>query len=118
MIPAPAIVSIRLIALSSGKATSRAPICSGTAKLISPVRNGIAMKKIMMAPWVVNSWAKWLGFTRPGASTASACCERISTASTTARDSMTRAVTTYMMPIFLWSRLVSQSKTSGFHQRL
>ena len=34
----------------NGKATSRVPICWGTMILISPIRNGIAMKKIMIVP--------------------------------------------------------------------
>ena len=41
----------------NGKATSRAPICSGTTKFIRPVTKGIAMKKIMMTPCAVNTWS-------------------------------------------------------------
>ena len=41
--------------LRNGKATSRAPICSGTTKFISPVMKGIAMKKIMITPCAVNT---------------------------------------------------------------
>ncbi len=67
------------------------------------------MKKIMMLPWVVKSCAKWFGSTRPGALMAAACCVRISTASISARVSITPAITMYMMPIFLWSRLVNHS---------
>ncbi len=59
--PAPAAVSQRLAALSEGKATSRAPICSGMTKLISPVRNGIAMKKIMIVPCEEKIWSKCSG---------------------------------------------------------
>ena len=58
---APAAVRPRLIEFISGNETSRAPICSGMAKLMSPVRNGIAMKKIMIVPCVVKSWEKWAG---------------------------------------------------------
>ena len=32
-----------------------------------------------------------------------------------ARDSITSEITTYMMPIFLWSRLVSHPNQNGFH---
>ncbi len=67
------------------------------------------MKKIMMLPWVEKSWAKWFGSTKPGVLMAIACCVRISTASIKARLSITAASTTYMMPIFLWSRLVNHS---------
>ena len=63
--------------------------------------NGIAMKKIMMVPWVLNSCAKWSGAMKPGLSIAAACCMRISTASISARLSITKARTMYMMPIFL-----------------
>lgn len=62
---APATVRPRLKELSIGKLTSRAPICSGTTMLISPVRNGIAMKKIMIVPCVEKSWAKWSGERNP-----------------------------------------------------
>ena len=82
-----------------------------------PVRNGIAMKKIMTEPWVLNSWAKCSGSTTPGASIAVACWTRISTASISARLSITKASTMYMMPMRLWSRLVSQSDHKGRHQR-
>ena len=34
----------------------------------------MAMKKIMMLPWVEKSCAKWSGATRPGALIATACC--------------------------------------------
>ncbi len=59
------------------------------------------MKKIMMLPCVLNSCAKWSGATKPGVSIALACCIRISTASISARASITKASTTYMIPIFL-----------------
>jgi hypothetical protein len=59
--PAPAVVSQRLTEFMNGKATSRAPICCGTTILISPVRNGIAMKKIMMVPCELKIWSKCSG---------------------------------------------------------
>ena len=54
---APTAVSQKLSEFRNGKATSRAPICSGTAMFISPIMNGIAMKKIMMVPWAVKIWS-------------------------------------------------------------
>ena len=54
-------VSQRLTEFMKGKATSRAPICCGSTKLISPAMNGIAMKKIMMVPWELKIWSKWPG---------------------------------------------------------
>jgi hypothetical protein len=39
---APDAVSQKLTELSTGKATSRTPSCSGTTKFISPIMNGIA----------------------------------------------------------------------------
>ncbi|MNN61307.1 hypothetical protein D3C81_1765350 [compost metagenome] len=42
--------SQKLREFRNGKATSRAPICSGTARFIRPVKNGIAMKMIMITP--------------------------------------------------------------------
>ena len=59
------------------------------------------MKKIMMLPCVLNNWAKWSGARKPGLLIAAACCIRISTASISARVSITKARTMYMTPIFL-----------------
>jgi hypothetical protein len=39
------------------KATSRAPICSGTIRLNRPTISAIAMKKIMMTPCAVKIWS-------------------------------------------------------------
>ncbi|MCY1211841.1 hypothetical protein D9M72_235620 [compost metagenome] len=41
----------------NGKATSRAPICSGTTRFIRPVMSGMATKKIMITPWAVKIWS-------------------------------------------------------------
>ncbi|MNN56811.1 hypothetical protein D3C81_1717640 [compost metagenome] len=41
----------------NGKATSRAPICSGTTRFIRPVISGMATKKIMITPWAVKIWS-------------------------------------------------------------
>ena len=113
---APAIVRPRLIEFITGKDTSRVPICSGMTKLISPVRNGMAMKKIMIVPWVLNSSPKWCGDRKPPPRP-KACCVRISTASISARDSITRAMMMYMMPMRLWSTLVSHSSQRYRHLR-
>ena len=43
-------MSQKLTEFNVGKATSRTPSCSGTAKFISPMTNGIATKKIMIVP--------------------------------------------------------------------
>ena len=53
----PPVVIQKLKLLRNGKATSRAPICSGTAKFMSPVTNGIATKKIMIMPCAVKIWS-------------------------------------------------------------
>ncbi|MPM73644.1 hypothetical protein SDC9_120626 [bioreactor metagenome] len=45
------------------------------------------------------------------------CCRRIMTASAKPRRNMTRPRIMYMMPIFLWSIDVSQSRHSGPHRR-
>jgi hypothetical protein len=58
---APAAVSQRLIAFIKGNATSRAPICRGMTIFISPARNGMAMKMIMIEPCALNTWSKWPG---------------------------------------------------------
>ena len=42
-----------------------------------------------------------------------ACCARIMMASEKPRSSITSPRITYMMPIFLWSMLVIQSRHSG-----
>ena len=54
---APAVVIQKLKLFRKGKATSRAPICSGTTKFIRPVTSGMAMKKIMITPWAVKTWS-------------------------------------------------------------
>jgi hypothetical protein len=46
----PDAVSPKATEFNVGKAMSRTPSCSGTTKFISPITNGIAMKKIMMVP--------------------------------------------------------------------
>ena len=58
---APATVSQKLSELRNGKATSRAPICSGTTQFISPIMNGMAMKKIMIVPWAREHLVEVLG---------------------------------------------------------
>ena len=62
---APAAVSPRLIEFITGKETSRAPICIGMTKLMTPVRNGIPMKNTMIVPWVVKSSPKWCQLKKP-----------------------------------------------------
>lgn len=47
--------SQKLTAFSRGKATSRAPICSGIITFIKPMINGMAMNRIMIRPWVVKT---------------------------------------------------------------
>ncbi|MNN02334.1 hypothetical protein D3C81_1149910 [compost metagenome] len=54
---APPTVIQKLKLFRNGNATSRAPICSGTTKFISPVTSGIATKKIMITPWAVKIWS-------------------------------------------------------------
>ena len=54
---APHAVIQKLKLLRNGKATSRAPICSGMTKFIRPVTSGIATKKIMITPWAVKIWS-------------------------------------------------------------
>ena len=49
-------MSQKLTEFSTGKATSRTPSCSGTAKFISPITNGMATKKIMIVPWAEKIW--------------------------------------------------------------
>ncbi len=53
----PTKVSQKLIELRKGNATSRAPICSGTATFMKPITKGIATKKIMMTPWAEKIWS-------------------------------------------------------------
>jgi hypothetical protein len=36
---------------------SRAPIISGTRKLPSPAKTGTTTRKIIVVPWIVNSWS-------------------------------------------------------------
>ncbi|MNT26452.1 hypothetical protein D3C72_1620250 [compost metagenome] len=47
----------KLSELTNGKATSRAPICSGTITFISPSTSGVATKKIMITPCAVKIWS-------------------------------------------------------------
>ena len=87
---------------------SRAPIWSGTTKLANPSSHGITAKKIIVVPCIVKSalyapgpmksprgWASWI---------------RIKRASSPARAKKTAEVTRYMIPIFLWSTVVNQSR--------
>ena len=55
MSSAPVAVSQKLTEFSVGNATSRTPSCSGTAKFIRPIMNGIATKKIMIVPCALNT---------------------------------------------------------------
>jgi hypothetical protein len=48
---APVAVSQNPTEFNVGNATSRTPSCSGTAKFISPITNGMATKKIISVPW-------------------------------------------------------------------
>ncbi|MFM2382296.1 MAG: hypothetical protein RL515_283, partial [Verrucomicrobiota bacterium] len=43
-------------AFSRGKATSRAPTCSGTRKLKNAADSGMTPRKIIVVPCMVNSW--------------------------------------------------------------
>ena len=52
----PEAVSQKLTEFSTGKATSRMPSWSGTAKFISPITNGMATKKIMIVPCAEKIW--------------------------------------------------------------
>ncbi|MNV74717.1 hypothetical protein D3C71_1679630 [compost metagenome] len=52
---APKKKSQKLTALRRGKATSLAPICSGTITFIRPIINGMAIKRIIIKPCVVNT---------------------------------------------------------------
>src|SRR3979411_624824 len=42
-------------ALRRGKATSRAPIISGTRKFANPAKIGTTTRKIIVVPWIVKS---------------------------------------------------------------
>jgi len=52
---APATKVHRLKLLMRGKATSRAPICSGTRKLKNAAFKGMTARKIIVVPCMVNS---------------------------------------------------------------
>ncbi|MNP27609.1 hypothetical protein D3C76_1205300 [compost metagenome] len=47
--------SQKLKAFNWGYATSRAPICSGIIIFMSPISIGMAIKRIITTPWVVNT---------------------------------------------------------------
>ena len=49
----PATVSQKLTEFRNGKATSRAPIWSGTMMFMSPERKGMARNRIMIVPWAL-----------------------------------------------------------------
>ncbi len=53
----PVAVNQRLTELSVGNATSRTPNCNGRTKFMSPITNGIAVKKIMIVPWAEKIWS-------------------------------------------------------------
>ena len=60
----PAAKHQRLKAFMRGKATSRAPICSGITKLKKAARKGMITRNTMMVPCIVNSWLYSLGETK------------------------------------------------------
>ncbi len=51
------VVIQKLSVFTNGKATSRAPICSGTTMFIRPCMNTMAMKKIMIVPCAEKIWS-------------------------------------------------------------
>ena len=86
-------------AFSRGKATSGAPICSGSTRLANPNTTGVAYSSSMIVPCMVNSWL-YCSFDRncsPGA----ASSVRISSAISPPMKKNAKQVTTYMMPIIL-----------------
>src|SRR6266487_5378312 len=93
-------------ALRRGKATSRAPIISGTRKLPNPARIGTTTRKIIVVPWIVKSAS--YESRRMKCSFGVASCARISSARIPPATKNARLVAMYMIPIRLWSTVVSQ----------
>ncbi len=96
--------------MRKGKATSRAPICSGTTKFIRPVTKRHGHEEdhddAVGGEHLVVVVRRQVALVEPKAT---ACWARIMSASEKPRTSITSASTQYMMPIFLWSMLVNQS---------
>jgi len=89
----------KLKALRRGKATSRAPIISGTRRLKKTALSGITTRKIIVVPCIVNRRLYWSAFSTSPLAVVS--CSRISSASTPPRRKKAKAVTPYMMPMRL-----------------
>ena len=100
----PAIGSIQYdSAFRRGNAMSGAPIISGSTKFASPAKTGMMNRKIRIEAWTVKRPLKVLASTnwRPGAASSA----RISIAISPPTNRKKNEVTTYWMPITLWSVL-------------
>ena len=90
-------------AFRRGKAMSGAPIISGSTKFASPAKTGMTKRKISSEAWTLKRPLKVLASTnwRPGAASSA----RMSIAISPPTKRKKNEVTTYWMPITLWSVL-------------
>ena len=86
-------------ALRRGKATSRAPIMSGTNQLKKAAPRGMIARKIIVSACIVNSWLNCCASTTVPFGTAS--CARMANASTPPIMKKSMAVTPYRVPMRL-----------------
>src|SRR5699024_9033131 len=105
MISPPAEVIQKPNEFKRGKATSGAPICSGSTKFAKPQTTGVENSSSITVPCMVNSWLycslerNW----RPGVKSSA----RISSAIKPPRKKKPKDMMMYMMPSCLWSVVVS-----------
>ena len=87
--------------MSRGKATSGAPICSGSTRFAKANTSGVAKNSSMIVPCIVNSWLYCSGDRNcmPGRASSA----RMISASTPPNMKKVNDVTRYIRPISLWS---------------
>ncbi len=91
--------------MSRGKATSGAPICSGTNQFAKPANRGVANSSSMIVPCMVKSWL-YASFVSTICSPGEKSSARITSAIAPAKMKNTNEEIRYSVPIFLWSVVV------------
>ncbi len=95
---------------SRGNATSGAPICSGMIQFAKPANSGVANISSMIVPCIVNAWlnCSFEISCVPGRASSA----RMSSAIRPPIRKNTNEVTRYIVPMVLWSVVVSHLTTT------
>src|SRR5699024_6687980 len=89
-------------AFKYGKAKSLAPICNGTATFIKPRSIGVAAKKIIIVPCVVNTSSYLSNSNTQNSLLGTGSCNRINKASSPSLKKKRKPNNKYQVPIFRW----------------